>query len=42
MKYWFLLTPTNYEPKRRDHFENLDVDGKISLKRMFRKWDIKA
>jgi hypothetical protein len=28
--------------KRSDNFENLDVDEKILLKLMLRKWDIKA
>jgi hypothetical protein len=26
----------------RDHFEDLGIDGKIILRRIFRKWDVWA
>ena len=28
--------------RERDHLEDPDVDGRIILRRIFRKWDVKA
>jgi hypothetical protein len=27
-------------PRERDHLEDPDVDGRIILRRVFRKWDV--
>jgi hypothetical protein len=29
-----------YNPEERDHWGDPGVDGKVILRRMFRKWDV--
>jgi hypothetical protein len=30
------------KPEGKDHLEDLGVDGRIILRRIFRKWDVRA